>query len=408
MKAILKAVGRGVGLVAPATPEAGKLAFIDAVRGLAILMVILVHTAQAVPGRSKLLEMVASYGQMGVQLFFIASAFTLCKSWLGREHEQNKTANYFIRRYFRIAPIYYIGILIYFPVSIYANYRVRGIAVPDEQYTVFNVMANVLLVHGFVPSANNGIVPGGWSIGTEFAFYALFPFVVRWFSKNEDRLTPRFLVGVVLASIALTMVAALALFLMTGKGIENGDFFYYNLINQQPVFVMGIAYFFASRKDMWPARSKAGNLVCFVLTTLVSVGLFYSGIPHVFSIVPAAAGLSFLFLVEYLRRDTVLNNRLVRRIGVVSYSMYVFHFLFAWTMTVNATRRAAGHLPPDALVLACYLLAVAFTFVIALMSEQWIERPFIRLGKRLVTRLRARPPRREISEPMGTDPQNLA
>ncbi len=47
-----------------------KLDYIDIVRGIAILMVILVHTSQAVNGVSQLVGDINRYGQMGVQLFF--------------------------------------------------------------------------------------------------------------------------------------------------------------------------------------------------------------------------------------------------------------------------------------------------------------------------------------------------
>lgn len=46
-----------------------KLKFIDSIRGVAILMVILVHTAQKISDLHVLTRIIAEYGQMGVQLF---------------------------------------------------------------------------------------------------------------------------------------------------------------------------------------------------------------------------------------------------------------------------------------------------------------------------------------------------
>lgn len=54
--------------------------YIDALRGVAILMVIAVHSSQSVTNLPALVSKVASYGQMGVQLFFVLSAITLCYS----------------------------------------------------------------------------------------------------------------------------------------------------------------------------------------------------------------------------------------------------------------------------------------------------------------------------------------
>lgn len=92
-----------------------KRNYIDSIRGIAILMVVLVHTGQITLLVSKsqhftfIQPLLVKYGQMGVQLFFVASAYTLCLSSFNRKNETNKFTKYAIRRYFRIAPAYYIA-----------------------------------------------------------------------------------------------------------------------------------------------------------------------------------------------------------------------------------------------------------------------------------------------------------
>ena len=91
-----------------------KYAFIDALRGMAILGVILVHSSQLVAPTNATLLWVMREGARGVQLFFVASALTLCMSWMTRNsHEKFPIRNFYIRRFFRIAPMFYIAILIY-------------------------------------------------------------------------------------------------------------------------------------------------------------------------------------------------------------------------------------------------------------------------------------------------------
>ncbi|HEY9657997.1 MAG TPA: acyltransferase family protein [Allocoleopsis sp.] len=82
-----------------------KLQSIDSLRGIAILLVILVHTSKSVEGLSFPISAISNYGQMGVQLFFIVSAYTLCLSMERRREERLKEVNFFIRRFFRIAPL---------------------------------------------------------------------------------------------------------------------------------------------------------------------------------------------------------------------------------------------------------------------------------------------------------------
>lgn len=89
-----------------------KLRYIDSLRGLAILAVLMVHCGQY--GINKYPDLIANIintGGRGVQLFFVASAFTLFLS-LARRSETVKS-NFYIRRFFRIAPMYYLGIAYY-------------------------------------------------------------------------------------------------------------------------------------------------------------------------------------------------------------------------------------------------------------------------------------------------------
>lgn len=97
------------------TSKLGKLQYIDFLRGIAILMVIVVHTNQYSKNPHNVsLSRLTEYDARGVQLFFVLSAFTLYYSYHNRKTEQTHVfRNFFIRRIFRIAPMYYLGIIYY-------------------------------------------------------------------------------------------------------------------------------------------------------------------------------------------------------------------------------------------------------------------------------------------------------
>jgi len=81
--------------------------FIDALRGFAILGVVLVHSTILMQPSSNLLRLVAENGARGVQLFFLVSALTLFLSMEARRRgEIAPLRNYCIRRFFRIAPLF--------------------------------------------------------------------------------------------------------------------------------------------------------------------------------------------------------------------------------------------------------------------------------------------------------------
>lgn len=135
-----------------------KFQFVDSIRGIAILMVILVHTVFFIGNLNYITVALANYAQMGVQLFFVASAYTLCLSNKARKEETNSSFNYFIRRYFRIAPIYYLGIILYFSLA-FLKFKLTGNSEDLDNYSLKKIASNILFIHGFYSPANNVIVP---------------------------------------------------------------------------------------------------------------------------------------------------------------------------------------------------------------------------------------------------------
>lgn len=82
-----------------------RYAYIDALRGIAIALVFVVH-AGGRAGVDGVLNKVVSAGQYGVQLFFVISAFTIFLTLDRRKgREANLVQNFFIRRLFRILPV---------------------------------------------------------------------------------------------------------------------------------------------------------------------------------------------------------------------------------------------------------------------------------------------------------------
>ncbi len=122
-----------------------KLKYIDALRGLAILMVIAAHTFQYSTSFSDdIFNKIVSHGARGVQLFFIVSAFTLFLSFNYRKVKETKVnIKFFIRRLFRIAPMYYLGIIYFLFQDGFGPRYWLG----DKDYlSIYNILSNVFLL----------------------------------------------------------------------------------------------------------------------------------------------------------------------------------------------------------------------------------------------------------------------
>ena len=367
-----------------------NLDFVDSIRGLAILLVILVHFGQWFPGLVNMPHIMFEYGQMGVQLFFVASAFTLTLSSSQRRDESFYLEKFYIRRFFRIAPVYYFGILLYLLVRMAKESQELHAFQWPADYTFSAILANIFLVHGFVPEANNSIVPGGWSIGTEVAFYFIFPFylpVIKRVAGNNIISH----IGLNIAVLILTLLSIRGIYLGTGNYLENNSFLYFNLLNQLPVFTLGISYY-----SYWKTDCKSSVILnfCFFLGfTSLSVYLWLQQ-PFIeqFTLVPYTAGISFLFLIELFRRIAWLNSGLLMSIGKHSYTMYIIHILIVYIFSRLIGKFLKGG---DLLAAPSYVVVVFATFYTAKFLSRYIESPFINYGKKVCNRF----VKREIKHP---------
>ena len=149
-------------------PSSVRLEWIDVLRGIAILMVILVHVGTHSHVQEKSITSFTDYGSRGVQLFFIVSAFTLFRNFTQKFNPKS----FYIRRYARIAPMFFLALIFYaivgYPGSKLDMWNLGG-------YSTY--MLIIPFLHGLSPYSYNALVPGGWSVACEFLFYYSLPFL---------------------------------------------------------------------------------------------------------------------------------------------------------------------------------------------------------------------------------------
>ena len=356
-----------------------KYLYIDNIRGIAILMIILKHSAREIEGLSVPLDALSDYGQMGVQLFFLASAFTLCLSRERRINEKYAVSNFYIRRFFRIAPLYYAAILLYFCMATITGQTDSGYGYPI--YAPQNVLANLSFLHGFYQPANNNVVPGGWSIAAEVAFYSVFPFIA-YLAQKLQAYHKRAIWAIPTAGIAISQLFNLFVLLSPEKTLHNNNFFYFNIFNQIPVFMLGIALFYSDLS----LRPRI-NALMFSIFTFLTIGLWLTPVDYLLSMVPFVVGLSFFFLFALFRQLSWMSSKIVGKIGIYSYGMYLTHFLFAWYLPQYfLVPLLADRMPPDALFWLTAAIAIVLSYGLSQLLYRTAEAPIIRLGKSWIER----------------------
>jgi peptidoglycan/LPS O-acetylase OafA/YrhL len=287
-----------------------KLDYITVLRAVAILLVLTVHVSEIGTGLRFIhpyLQGMFTNGARGVQLFYLLSAFTLFLSFNNRHpNEKKPIRNYFIRRFFRIAPLFYLAIAYY----LWQDTRV---------VSPVNIASHYLFLNGFSPYLINNIVPGGWSIAVEASFYCLLPFLFYRIKNIQQACI--FTLG--------TLCLRFVLFVLLNRYLSISDqhlwndYLFFYLPNQLPIFGLGIVLYFT----IYGQGDTSFTFKFLAIASLIlTVGLsFQPGIfvPEIFYF-----GVIFLLFAYSLHRyhPTILFNSPVLYIGQISYTLYLTHF----------------------------------------------------------------------------------
>lgn len=160
--------------------------FIEGLRGLAVLMVLLVHTSQRVGNEFtgsflyKIIEIIVNFGARGVQLFFILSAFTLYNSSKLRfNSDKYPKMDFYLLRIFRIFSFWIIMVIIMAVVT-------------DNSLSFYKILINITFLFGFIRFIPDiELVPTAWTLFVEETFYLTLPFLlfyIKDFFKHSNSL----------------------------------------------------------------------------------------------------------------------------------------------------------------------------------------------------------------------------
>lgn len=372
-----------------------KYKYIDVLRGIAIIGVLAVHSYQNVEDLPWFVEWIMNYGQLGVQLFFVASAITLCLSMRSRGDISN--VDFFIRRYFRIAPLYYFGIILYLVFRVSIHWIQEGSLSVPEKYSFANIALNVLLLHGLHPGAFNYVVPGGWSIATEVLFYCSFPFLWKILITKGDRYF--FRMSLVIA-LSILFVQILFFWILqpyvVGSGImrtsiqnEQFGFVYASVINQAPVFLAGmIAYTMISRGHVAmrvPMYITAATLI--ILSVALQNAPWMSiGINGY--IYPLLSGIAFSVIAIVFSARTKFDNQmwtLLTYIGKLSFSIYIIQSFVLGSLKLSLGEiEAYVALPSVVKLIIIFSLGSTISILLSRYSHRFIELRGISYGKEII------------------------
>ncbi len=344
----------------PGKERPGRIAQLDGVRGIAVLLVIMVHASDKYPTLH--LGRFFGEGWMGVDLFFVLSGFLITRMLLQTKHSEGYLRNFYARRCLRIWPLYYAVLFFMFVVIPWLR--------PSDAALVFEKRSSPwwaypLFLQNFlvpIPTMATGPLGVTWSLAIEEQFYLVWPWVVRYCSSGSLRrialsvicLSPwlRWYLSAhhmniysnVFCRLDALMGGALLALLVSSAGFEAGRF-------TKPAWVgLAVALPMALVTDHSNARWATLSFT-------------------------AASAVSFIYLALFSRQkwlQSALHNRLLVYTGIISYGLYLLHKIpFDTAQSLHADRHPALAL----------LGGLAGAYALAFVSWNLLEKPALKLKR---------------------------
>lgn len=346
---------------------------LDALRALAIAGVVLVHTAQQLPGLGHgFLPSVSGLGRFGVQLFFVISGFLLGHLYAGQAETWNPRI-YAKRRIGRIYPLYFVFAILWM-LAVFVGL----VQLPGQFFNAFVILTTFLLLNDLWWTSAWGFLPGAWSISAEAVHYAIFPFI-----RTQAR---RSLLVLLAITTAVSTLAGVWSFLQTSGNYSGQTGAFYSWVNTfapwntVPYFVLGLLI----SSYLTPSMQASSKAKATALFALLVVGVTFTQL--IGSLTPVTlAWIAAVFLL--IMRSSWNPPEWITWVGRRSYATYFTHFVVLALFAEAAIRLewdVAGINPTIALAGAATLVLIVSTL---LSQVLWVivEGPFIRLTHRQVT-----------------------
>ena len=369
----------------PPAPRAVRQQTIDGLRGFLALGVLFHHGAiyhlylrdgiWVMPPSG----LYALLGSGGVSMFFMITGY-LFWGRLIDERGRPDWARLYVGRLFRIGPVYLLAILgMVGLVMMQAGWRLR---VPPAAFV--QGLAPWLALGFLGPADIDGhpatlvLIAGvTWSLHYEWLFYLALPLLAVAAGP-----------GMVQGAVTLAAVAGGFAWAIYGRpdGVLAGERIFVLL------FLVGMGCAALGRRG-WGAGP--GDRVGSAIIVLVLLIVFRTCETAYTPLAAGLLGICFYLMTSGCSLFGLLNLRGARRLGDISYGIYMLQGLVLATLFQYRPVRAFALLSPWrhwAVVLA----AAAILVVLATLAHHWIERPGILLGRRVARLLPRRSGRLQV------------
>ena len=353
---------------------------LNGIRCIAALLVVFHHLEQAKHafGIDNFYDItiIKHAGRLGVGLFFVLSGFLITYLLLeekGRFGDVD-AKKFYLRRVFRIWPIYFLIIGLSFFVFPHIDLLYFPGANEKLAHDVAPRLALLLLVlpnYAFVLYDLPYWCAQTWSIGVEEQFYYLWPWIIKY-PKKSGRIVFLFL-----------LVTAVLLFggaYLLDKTDEEKISAITTFLGQFRIQTMALgglcAYLVYSQKTKildFVFRKDVQIVVYSMLAILFFSGVHFTGFLELYALF-----FSFFVLNVSCNKNTIisLENKVMSYLGKISYGLYIYH-VFVIVFIINALRTFAPQISGTPYHIILYVLTFVLSVAVTAISYNYFEKPLL-------------------------------
>ncbi len=347
----------------PGAPKTGYIRTLDGWRTVAISAVMLYHApAIVVAGRS--LRPVQEFGNRGVQLFFAISGLLICSRLLEEQRVCGRISlkGFYLRRLFRIQP----AAMVFLGVGVLLTLMgVIHLTLPATLSALFSYR-NFYAAFGWATSPDDKYTVHFWSLAVEEHFYLILPALLlvgrRWLVAMLGLLSAVFFVWPPVAHRLLHLTDSPLAQFRTDLALR--DLFVPALL--------AVLLTDARFRDRVTRVTNHGVLLLAVVVVIVAAEMRDSPLTGMVTCLgfPCLIVSTMMHPRQWLGR--LLESRVMRFVGRISYSLYLWQQLFFVSSRGDSALRYAQRFP----------VSLCGALLCAVASYYLVEKPMIRLGHR--------------------------
>lgn len=335
---------------------------LTSLRGIAALLILVFHT-HGILGLKLPDELlfVKNYFGLGVPIFFVISAFSLYLSTTRRISTENWIKAFYIRRFMRVAPLFYFMCLVYI---IYIPLRF-GVFIDWK-----DIVLNITFMYNLFPGKHESIVWAGWTLGVEMLFYIVLPVIMLKIRS----------IHATLLLLIISLIVSNYLFGYISDNVNVPGYSYMSFAGSFSIFIYGILTYkiYEYLKGKSERYKHVFSFSCyFLIAALTCVFVvFYKPFSEVFYNRSYYWGVVFMLLIltQCLKPTALLDNVVFRKCGDLSFSIYLVHPLVIYNLApVYKYVYSVQSFHAGFAFLVCCVITFGFVYPLSIILNRFIE-----------------------------------